>query len=82
MRKSRVVLITVIVTLLFVGIVAGVVKVKFFSAPKATVVRIEKPARGRLVEYVSAPGEIEPKTNVEISAKIFEISHDFEIRSV
>ena len=37
---------------------------------KATAVRLDSPLRGRLVEYVSAPGEIEPLSNVEISAKV------------
>ena len=37
---------------------------------KTTTVRIEKAQVGELVEFVSAPGEIEPKTNVEISAKV------------
>ena len=34
-----------------------------------TAVRIESPVRGNLTEIVSAPGEIEAKTKVEISAK-------------
>ena len=70
MKKSRIVITTVIVTLLVLSGVASVVKVKFFSARKPTIVRIAKPAGGRLVEFVSAPGEIEPRTKVEISAKI------------
>ena len=70
MKKSRIVITTVIVTLLVLSAVAAVVKVKFFSARKPTIVRIAKPTRGRLVEFVSAPGEIEPRTRVEISAKI------------
>jgi len=37
---------------------------------KPTAVRLEHPARGVLIEYVSAPGEIEPRSNVEISAKV------------
>ena len=35
-----------------------------------TAVRIESPTIGDLVEVVSAPGEIEPKTNVSISARL------------
>src|SRR5687767_9710143 len=34
-----------------------------------TAVRIEKVSRGDLVEIVSAPGQIQPKTKVSISAK-------------
>ena len=37
---------------------------------KPTAVRLEQPVRGVLVEFVSAPGEIEPRSNVEISAKV------------
>ena len=40
------------------------------AAAKPTAVRIEQPSLGTLVEYVSAPGEIEPRSNVEISAKV------------
>ena len=39
------------------------------TTAKPTAVRIEKPVPGKLIEYVSAPGEIEPRSNVEISAK-------------
>jgi HlyD family secretion protein len=37
---------------------------------KEVVARIEEVHRGDLIERVSAPGEIEPKTTVQISAKI------------
>ena len=70
MKKSSIVVTTVIVTLIVLSAVATVVKIKFFSARKPTIVRIAKPIRGSLVEFVSAPGEIEPRTKVEISAKI------------
>jgi len=46
-----------------------VYKVKTGSSSKPTVVRIENAQRGELIEFVSAPGEIEPRINVEISAK-------------
>ena len=46
------------------------IRVKFKSSGKSTVVRIENAQRSELIEFVSAPGEIEPKTNVEISAKV------------
>jgi len=68
-KKSRIIIITVIVTLVVVSVVAIVIKVKFGASKKPTVVRIEKAQRGELIEFVSAPGEIEPKINVEISAK-------------
>ncbi|MBN2270348.1 MAG: efflux RND transporter periplasmic adaptor subunit, partial [Sedimentisphaerales bacterium] len=70
MKKSSIVVITVAATLVVLSAAGWVVKVKLFSARKPTIVRIAKPIRGSLVEFVSAPGEIEPKRNVEISAKI------------
>lgn len=69
MKKSRIIIITVIVTLVVVSVVAIVYKVKSGTSKKPTVVRIEKAQRGKLIEFVSAPGEIEPRINVEISAK-------------
>jgi len=69
-RKSRIIIITVIVTLVIVSVVAIVFKVKAGASRKPTVVRIEKAQRGELIEFVSAPGEIEPRTDVAISAKV------------
>lgn len=46
------------------------VRSKLKGPGKPTPVRIEKAQLGELVETVSAPGEIEPKTKVEISAKL------------
>jgi HlyD family secretion protein len=68
-KKSRIIIITVIVTLVLVSVFAIVYKVKTGTSSKPTVVRIEKAQRGELIEFVSAPGEIEPRINVEISAK-------------
>jgi len=70
MKKSRIVIITVIVTLVVVGMVGTCISKKSGGSRNRTTVRIEKPKRGELVEFVSAPGEIEPKKNVEISAKV------------
>ena len=69
MKKSRIIIITVIITLVVVSAAAIVYKVKTGASSKPTVVRIEKAQRGELIEFVSAPGEIEPRINVEISAK-------------
>jgi HlyD family secretion protein len=69
-KKPRIVIITVIVTLAVVSVVAMVYKVKTGASGDPTVVRIENAQRGELIEFVSAPGEIEPKTHVEISAKV------------
>lgn len=70
MRKSRVVIITVVITLLVVFGAGLAMKAGSGKAKNATVVQIEEVRKGELVEIVSAPGEIEPKTNVEISAKV------------
>ena len=69
MKKSRIIII-VIITLVIISLIGIVMKVKAGSAGKPTIVRIEKAQRGELIEFVSAPGEIEPKTHVEISAKV------------
>jgi len=64
--------IVIIVVLIVLGVGAGgflFMKRRGGSALKPTVVRIEHPMPGKLMEYVSAPGEIEPRSNVEISAK-------------
>ena len=50
------------------------------SGDTGTLVRVEKVVRGNLVEFVSASGEVEPKTKVSISARvaarIAELPHD------
>jgi HlyD family secretion protein len=69
-KKSRIVIITVIVTIFVVSVFGMMVARKIGTSRIAAVVRVEHIQRGQLLEFVSAPGEIEPKTNVEISAKI------------
>ena len=68
----------VIIVVVIVGVIVGLVvaggfwmrgKISEIQA-QATTVRIEHPVRGGLVEMVSAPGEIEPKTKVSISARV------------
>ncbi len=70
MKKSRIIIITVIATLVVVFALGAVIKSKNKSPDKGVKVRIEEVSRGELIEFVSAPGEIEPKTKVEISAKV------------
>jgi len=69
-KKSRIIIITVIVTLVIVSAIGIVYKVKTSASRKPTVVRMDKAQRGELIEFVSAPGEIEPRINVEMSAKV------------
>ena len=66
--KTIVIVVLIIAALVAVGGLFGLKKVK--GGPKPTIVRIQELERGRLVEFVSAPGEIEPRTKVEISAKV------------
>ena len=70
MKKSYIVAIAVIVTLVVISGLGWLIRGKIIAARKPTVVRIENPQRGELIEFVSAPGEIEPQTKVEISAKV------------
>ncbi len=66
------------VTIGVVVLIVGVVGLVVIVGPKAasggdgfgTHVRIEPVAVGRLVETVSAPGQVESATNVEISARV------------
>jgi len=69
-KKSHIVTIAVVITLAVLSGLGWLVRGKIVAARKPTVVRIEYPQRGELIEFVSAPGEIEPKTKVEISAKV------------
>jgi HlyD family secretion protein len=69
-KKSRIIFIVIIVFLVVASGIGAVVWTKVKGANKPTIVRIENAKRGELIEFVSAPGEIEPKTNVEISAKV------------
>ena len=65
--------IVIIIVLVILGLGAGgflFMKGRGGTTTKTTAVRIAQPATGALMEYVSAPGEIEPRSNVEISAKI------------
>jgi HlyD family secretion protein len=56
-----------------VGVVGSIgffmLKMRIKAAMRATVVRVEEVQPGELIEFVSAPGETEPKSKVEISAK-------------
>jgi HlyD family secretion protein len=69
-KKSHIVIISVIITLVVVSAAAIVYKFKTRASSKPTVVRMEKAQRGELIEFVSAPGEIEPRIYVKISAKV------------
>ncbi|TKJ34273.1 MAG: hypothetical protein CEE38_18380 [Planctomycetes bacterium B3_Pla] len=71
MKKSHIIIIMVVIVVLVV--VAGgwmAVRSKLKSPIMPTTVRVENAQSGELIEFVSAPGEIEPLSNVQISAKV------------
>ena len=70
MKKSHIIIIAVIVTVSSFSVFGVMVARKISTLRNAAVVRVEYAQRGELLEFVSAPGEIEPKTKVEISAKV------------
>ncbi len=70
MRKLRILIILVVVIAVAGLAVAFVVRKRAAAGKKPTIVRVEEVQPGELIEFVSAPGEIEPKSKVEISAKV------------
>ncbi|UCE50409.1 MAG: efflux RND transporter periplasmic adaptor subunit [Phycisphaerales bacterium] len=70
MKKSRIIIIVVVVILVVVAGGGMAVRSKLKVPDKTTTVRIENAQSGELIEFVSAPGEIEPLSKVEISAKV------------
>jgi len=69
-KKSHIVVGIIVVTLAALTVGGVLIWAKVVASRKPTVVRIENAQRGELIEFVSAPGEIEPKKKVEISAKV------------
>lgn len=70
MKKSRKWIIGIIAVLLVGGLIQVGLQKKAKNAKAATAVRLAHPSLDRLIESISAPGEIEAQTNVEISAKV------------
>ena len=68
-RTLRILIILIVVVAVAVLAGAFVVSKRMAAGRKPTIVRVEKVQPGELIEFVSAPGEIEPKSKVEISAK-------------
>lgn len=64
-------MIVIVVALAVVALAGGFVVMRHKSTgEKPTIVRVEPVQRAELIEFVTAPGEIEPKRKVEISAKV------------
>jgi HlyD family secretion protein len=69
-RKLRIIIIFVLVLAVVGGAGWVVVKKRIAASQKATIVRVEEAQPAELLEFVSAPAELEPKSHVEISAKV------------
>jgi HlyD family secretion protein len=70
--KRKVTIFVIIGVIVFLG-VPGVLKMLRGKSPAKgtpTTVRVEKPTKGDLTEFVSAPGEIDAQKKVAISAKV------------
>ena len=70
MTKFRIVVLTVVVTLAVVLTIGVLIWREISTSRKVLVVQVENAQRGELTEYVSAPGEIGPKTSVQIRARV------------
>jgi HlyD family secretion protein len=69
--KKIIIIISVIILVFILLAAAGtVIQSKVSTTGNSTIVRLEQLQRGELVEIVSAPGAIEPKTKVSLSAKV------------
>jgi HlyD family secretion protein len=69
-KKFIIILFVIILILVILSGAGMLLKGKISASGKSTVVRVENLQRGELIEIVSAPGEIEPKSKVELSAKV------------
>jgi HlyD family secretion protein len=69
-RKLRILIIFVVIVGIVVAAAGFVVKKRAAAGKRPTTVRVEAVQPGELLEFVSAPAELEPKSRVEISAKV------------
>jgi HlyD family secretion protein len=70
MSRKRKALIFVIIAVVIVLVAGGIAKARKAKPGEVATVKTEKPSVGELTEFVSAPGEIEAKKKVAISAKV------------
>jgi HlyD family secretion protein len=70
--KRRILIVSSILLVLasLIGGLTYAVTSRADKGAEATAVRLEKPARGDLIELVQAPGEIQPRNKVNISARV------------
>lgn len=71
MKRSRKIIVGLVI-ILVIGLIAGFAVKKKVStgSQKGTNVSIAKPQLSELIEFIRAPGEVEPKNKVQISAKV------------
>ncbi|MCD6405880.1 MAG: efflux RND transporter periplasmic adaptor subunit [Planctomycetes bacterium] len=71
MVKRRTWIITgVVLAIVVLGLAGLALKSKGGSGPQGEELRIENPSGEDLVEFINAPGEVQPRTKVAISAKV------------
>lgn len=70
MKRSRKIWIAVGVVVVLLLVVGAATRGKKKGTDKSVDVRLAEVQPGRLIEIVSAPGEIEPRTSINISAKV------------
>ena len=71
MRKFLRIFLIVVVVLVGLGLLGGwLVKRNISTGPEVPTVRVEPVVRGNLIETISAPGEVEARTKVSISARV------------
>ena len=70
MKRSRKIIVGLGIVVVIALIAGFAVKKKVSTTKKGTNVSIAHPELGELVEFISAPGEVEPKNKVQISAKV------------
>jgi HlyD family secretion protein len=70
-RKFLRIFLIIVVILVGLGFLGSwLVKRNMAAGPEVPTVRVEPVVRGNLIETISAPGEVEPKTKVSISARV------------
>ena len=68
--KIRIIVIVTVAVGVIAAIIAFKMKGKGGSEAQPLSVRVEPVKRGDLIEIVSAPGQVQPKTKVQISARV------------
>ena len=70
MKKILIIVLSIIAALVLLAFAGRAIQSKFKPKVKNMKVRVETPQLGNLTEFITAPGAVEPKRKVDISAKI------------